>query len=102
MRTEIVGRNIELTQAIREFATQKSSKLLKYFDGIQQITVTLTKDDHHKHGLFGAELIVDVEKHDNFVSHEHDKDLYVAIDAAVAKSERQLRDFKEKLKLGKH
>jgi ribosome-associated translation inhibitor RaiA len=45
--------------------------------------------------------VVDVEHHDDFVVHASDEDLYAAIDAAVAKSTRQLTDFKEKLKLGK-
>ena len=101
MRIDVVGRNIEMTDALKEFATLKAGKLTKYFDGIQAIRVTLTKDDHHKHGTFGAELIIDVEKHEDFVSHEHDKDLYAAIDLVVEKGERQLRDFKEMLKDGK-
>lgn len=101
MRINVVGRNIEVTEAIREFATTKAGKLTKYFDGIQAITITLIKDDHHKHGTFGAELIIDVEKHDDFISNEHDKDLYAAIDLVMEKGERQLRDFKEILKGGK-
>lgn len=101
MRIDVVARNIELTDALKDFATAKANKLTKYFDGIQAIRVTLTKDDHHKHGTFGAELIIDVEKHEDFVSREHDKDMYAAIDLVVEKGERQLRDFKEMLKDGK-
>ncbi len=101
MRIDVVARNIELTDALKDFATAKATKLTKYFDGIQAIRVTLSKDDHHKHGTFGAELIIDVEKHEDFVSREHDKDMYAAIDLVVEKGERQLRDFKEMLKDGK-
>lgn len=101
MRIDVVARNIELTEPLKEFASLKAAKLTKYFDGVQAITVTLTKDDHHKHGTFGAELIIDVEKHDDFISHEHDKDLYAAIDLVMEKGERQLRDYKEKLKTSK-
>ncbi len=101
MRIDVVARNIELTDALKDFATAKAGKLTKYFDGIQAIRVTLSKDDHHKHGTFGAELIIDVEKHEDFVSREHDKDMYAAIDLVVEKGERQLRDFKEMLKDGK-
>lgn len=101
MRIDVVARNIELTEPLKEFASLKAAKLTKYFDGVQAITVTLTKDDHHKHGTFGAELIIDVEKHDDFISHEHDKDLYAAIDLVMEKGERQLRDYKEKLKTNK-
>ena len=51
--------------------------------------------------LAGAELVVDVEKHDNFVAHARDEDLYAAIDLVIDKAARQLTDFKERLKMGK-
>ncbi len=101
MRIEVIGRNIPVTEAIRRHAEEKISKLPKYFDGVQQITITLSKDDHHTHGEFGAELVVDVEKHEDFVSHAHGDDLYATIDHVVQKGVRQLTDFKEKLKMGK-
>jgi putative sigma-54 modulation protein len=101
MRIDVVARNMDLTGPLKDFASQKAGKLTKYFDGIQAITVTLSKDDHHKHGMFGAELLIDVEKHDDFIAHEHDKDLYAAIDLVMEKGERQLRDYKERLKTGK-
>lgn len=101
MRIDVVGRNIEITVAIRQHAEEKITKLPKYFDAIQQITLTITKDERHKHGTFGAELLIDVEKHDDFVSHAHGDDLYLLIDLVVQKGVRQLTDFKEKLKLGK-
>jgi putative sigma-54 modulation protein len=101
MRIEVVGRNIDITPALKDHATQKATKLTKYFDGVQLITMKLSKDDHHKHGLFGAELIINAARHEDFVSTEHDKDLYAAIDLVMEKGERQLRDFKEQLKNSK-
>ena len=102
MRIDVVGRNLEITPAIRAHAEGKLAKLPKYFDGVQQITLTITRDDHKIHGSFGAEVIVDVEKHDDFVSYAHGEDVYLLIDLVVQKSSRQLTDFKEKLKMGKH
>lgn len=101
MRTEVVGRNLEITDAIRLHAEEKAEKLPKYYDGVQQITFRLSRMDHQHRGRFGVELQVDVEKHDDFISHADDDDLYTAIDAAVTKSARQLSDFKERLKTGK-
>jgi putative sigma-54 modulation protein len=101
MRIDVIGRNIPVTDAIREYAEEKVAKLPKYFDGVQSITVALTKDDHHKHGSWGAELRVDVEKHEDFISTAHGEDLYATIDLVVQKGARQLTDFKEKLKMGK-
>jgi putative sigma-54 modulation protein len=102
MRIDVVGRNIEVTDAIRQYAENKAAKLPKYFDGLQQVTVTLSRTNNSSSSQFDAELVLDVEKHDDFIAHASNPDLYAAIDLASEKGERQLRDFKEKLKQGKH
>ena len=101
MRIEVIGRNLEVTDPIRQYAESKAAKLAKFFDGIQSITFRLSREDHHTHGQFGVEVVTAVVKHDDLVCHAADKDLYAAIDAAMQKSTRQITDFKEKLKLGK-
>jgi ribosomal subunit interface protein len=101
MRIEVIGRNLTVTDAIRAHAEGKADKLPKFFDGVQLITFRLSREDHATHGNFGVEVVVDVEKHDDFVSHATHEDLYTAIDAAVQKASRQLTDFKERLKQGK-
>ena len=102
MRIDVVGRNIEITDPIRTYAENKVARLPRFFDGVQQITVSLSKRNNHASTDFDAELVLDVEKHDDFIAHGVDRDLYAAIDLAIEKGERQLRDFKEKLKQGKH
>ncbi|MBL8760206.1 MAG: ribosome-associated translation inhibitor RaiA [Phycisphaerae bacterium] len=102
MRTDVIGRNIDVTEAIRLHAEGKTSKLSKFYDKIQQITVTLSKADRHKTGDFSVELVVDVEHHDDFVSHATGPDLYAAIDEAAQKATRQLTEFKERLKQDHH
>ena len=101
MRIEVVGRNLEVTEAIRQHAEAKAAKLPRFFDGVQQVVIRIGREDHQHRGLFGVELTVDVEKHPDFVANCTDEDLYKCIDAAVQKAARQLTDFKEKLKLGK-
>jgi putative sigma-54 modulation protein len=98
MRIDVVGRHIEVTDPIREHAEGKGQKLVKFYDRIQQITYTLFEADQK--GEFKVELVVDVEHHDDFVSHATGQDLYGAIDQVTQKASRQLTDFKEKLKLG--
>jgi len=101
MRIDVVGRNLEVTDPIRQHAEAKAAKLPRFFDGVQLITFRLSREDHKHQGHFGVELVVDVEKHPDFVSHATGEDLYAAIDSAVQKGARQLTEFKEKLKLGK-
>ncbi len=95
MRIDVIGRHLEISDPIREHAEQKTAKLLKLFDGTQLITVTIEP----VHNEFKVELIVDVVKHDDFVSSATGTDVYGVIDQAVDKAWRQLRDFKEKLRV---
>lgn len=99
MRVDVVGKQIDVTDAIREYAETKAEKLVRYFDGTQLVTVVL--DEQTKHKEFFVEVVVDVEKHDNFVAHARHGDLYACIDQAMDKAQRQLHDFKEKLKQNK-
>ena len=96
MRIDVVGKRMEVTDAIREYAESKVSKLLKFFDGTQQISVVI---EELKHKEFAVEVVVDVVKHDDLVAHAKGDDLYAAIDQAADKAERQIRDYKEKLRL---
>ena len=99
MRIDVIGKHIAVTEAIRRFAQEKASKLPRHFDGTQQITLRLEKDPRNKG--FHVEIVVDVEKHEDFVAHAKGEDLYACIDQAVDKASRQLTDFKERLKTGK-
>ncbi len=98
MRFDVVGLNVEVTDAIREYAETKSSKLTKFFDGIQQIVFRLSNEDHQQHSTFNVEVTTSVVKHDDFVANASGDDLYTAIDTAVHKSTRQIKDYKEKLR----
>lgn len=99
MRIDIIGKHLEVTDAIRQFAEQKASRLPKYYDGVQQITFRVEQSPHRKG--FHCEIVCDVEKHDDFVAGTDHADLYACIDLAVDKIERQLTDFKERLKQSK-
>jgi putative sigma-54 modulation protein len=98
MRIDVVGKQVEVTQPMREYAEAKAGKLVKYYDGLQSVTVTLKHIRDQHSSQYEAELVLDVEKHKDFVSHATGADTYAAIDLVVEKGERQLREFKERLK----
>lgn len=102
MRVEVIGQNFDVTDAIREYARTKTERLSRFFDGLQQVTVRVSKVSHKSASEYEVELILDVEKHADFVSHATAADPYAGIDLVTEKGERQLRDFKEKLKDNKH
>jgi putative sigma-54 modulation protein len=97
MRIDVIGKHIEVTPAIQEYAQKKAEKLTKIFDGTQQIHIYV-ESPQGKKSEFHVEVVVDVVKHDDFVAKAIDPDLYVAIDTAVEKAQRQIRDFKDKLR----
>lgn len=97
MRIEVIGRNVEVTDAMRQYGENKANKLTKYYSGLQQVTITIVRENAQHSSSFDAELVLDVEKHKDFVSHASASDAYAAIDLVCEKGERQLRDFKERL-----
>jgi len=98
MEITVSGRHVEVTPAIKTYATDKVSKLPRYFDRVHSIAVVIDRADSHS---FNAEVIVTVEHHDKFVGKVTGADLYGCIDGAVDKLERQLTDFKEKTRAKK-
>jgi putative sigma-54 modulation protein len=95
MEITVTGRHIEITPAIKQYATDKVSKLPRYFDRVLQINVIADRRDNH---TFEAEIIVDAEHHEDFVAKASGPDLYACVDSAVDKLERQLTDHKERLR----
>ena len=96
MRTEVIGRHIDITDSIRQHAEGKVDKLIRHFGQILQVNFTITHEESNAEAPFAAELIIDVEHHEDFVSHSKDADVYAAIDQVVNKGVRQLKDHKEK------
>ena len=98
MEITITGRHMDITPAIREYASEKVSKLPRYYDRVQSIEVIAQKTDRHQE----IEIIVHVDRSDPFVCKTTGSDLYACIDEAVEKLERRLTDHKDRLRNRKH
>ena len=99
MEITATGRHIEITPAIKDYATNKTNKLPRYFDRIQAIEVI--SDRHDNHG-YQVEVIVKAEHTDPFIARSAGDDLYRCVDVVVDKLERQLTDHKQRLRNRKH
>jgi putative sigma-54 modulation protein len=99
MELTITGRHIDVTPAIKEYATTKANKLPRHFDRILAIEVIADRRDNHS---YEVEMIAKVEHTDAFVAKTSGDDLYGCIDDVVDKLERQLTDHKEKLRDRRH
>ena len=95
----ITGKHVEITDAIRSHAEEKTAKLPKYYNSVNQVEVIIDSGD-------GSDAIVEViarAEHSNvFIAKESGQDTYACIDLAVHKLERQLRRKKKKQRNNKH
>jgi len=89
---------MEVSEALKTYAEQKTSKLHKYYDRIQEIEVVF---DAGKDQI-NVEMIVNAEHKNMFIARHDVGDAYACIDGCVHKLERQLSDHKEKFRNRKH
>lgn len=95
----ISGKHIEITEAIRSHAEEKTAKLPKYYNSINRVEVII---DSSQGGDTSVEVIAKAEHGKIFVGTETGQDAYRCIDMAVHKLERQLRRRKSKERDDKH
>lgn len=91
MNIKVTGKNIEITDAIREYIEKRVEKLEKFEGKNTEINVVCSVERE--------EQIVEVQiSHDGeFIRiEEKNNDLYASIDLAMDRAERQLRKDKEK------
>ena len=95
----ITGKHIEITEAIRQHAEEKTGKLPKYYNSINHVEVTLSNDAGDN---IEVQIIARAEHSNIFIASETGTDAYTCIDSAVHKLERQLRRKKTKQRDTKH
>lgn len=95
----ITGKHFEITEAVKNYAEQKTSKLLRYYNSINKIDVIVEGSGG---GRSSVEIIASAEHNKVFIAKESGEDAYACIDTAVRRLERQLRRKKEKERNNKH
>ena len=98
MQVSVIGRHIEVTEALKQYATEKFGRLEKYFPSAMQaiITLSVVKKGHH---------IAEAAIKSNGVliqASEETEEMYAALDLLIEKIERRVRRYKEKLVNHKH
>ncbi len=97
MNINLTGRHLEITPAIREYATSKFGKIKRHFDNVIDVNIILSVEKLRQK----AEATVHLSGKDVFVECE-DENLYAAIDALVDKLDRQVLKHKEKMATRRH
>ncbi len=97
MNLEITGKNIDLTDPLRDHVTQKIKKLTRHFEHVIDIHVILEviKREHHAEAtvnISGKSLFAEARNHD----------MYSAIDMMIDKLDRQILKAKDKMQAITH
>lgn len=92
MRFTITGRNIEVTEGLRNAVESKLGKLEKYFDRDTDVIVTLNVEKERQ------KIEVTIPVKGNIIrAEETSSDMYVSIDLVEEVIERQLKKYKKKI-----
>ena len=88
----VTGRHVDVTEGMKNHAKDKLEKIKKYFPRVIDIQVIM---DIQK---FIHKVEINLQaNHINITATEKTKDMYVSIDQAVSKIQRQLKRYKNKV-----
>ena len=93
MQINLTGHHVEITDALRQYVTNKIERLERHFDYVTNVHVVLSIEKLQQK----AEATMHMSGADVFADSVHE-DMYAAIDGLVDKLDRQVKKHKEKLK----
>jgi len=95
IQINITGKNIDLTESIKEYVDKKIGSLEKFYDKITRAHVIVGIENHHhqKGDVFVCECKLDLSGDDLFIS-KTEPDLYKAIDKVRDHLEEELKKHK--------
>lgn len=98
MKYQIIGKNIAVTDAIRDTIQEKMSRMDKYFVIDDNVLCRAVVQSYK----VGAKVEITIfTKEMDFRTEVRDNDLYVAVDFAIDKLEDQMRKLKTRLERNK-
>ncbi len=93
MKMMISGRHVGVTESMKEYAETKVLKLVKFFDRITSVRVTMDIEGIQQH----VEMVVEVARGQRLVAKAEAVDMYAACDLAERKLAQRLRKYKDRL-----
>jgi len=94
LQVSVTARHMDLSEAVKEFASRKVENLDRLFHGVTKIEIILDAAD----GAHSAELIAHQKRGPKIIAISKADDIYKAIDAVIEKMDHQMRKKKEILK----
>lgn len=97
MNLSITGKQIQLTDPIKDYIENAIETLTKYNLDIISTRVVVTADEKNGKKGFGVEFTINLPKIETIVIKQKDKDLYAAIDLAIERAQKVFRRHHDKL-----
>lgn len=94
MNMTVIGRHMDVTDALREYAQDKASKLPHLYDALQSVDVTFVLDA----GEYEVEIVAKGKRKSTFVARQRGADMYACLDQCVHKLQEQLRRHKDRVR----
>jgi len=96
MNLSITGRNLDLTDAIKQHITSSVDALKKYNMDIISVNVIVSAQSRKGKDHFGVEFVINLPQKHTIVINQNDADLYAALDLATERAEKALRRLHDK------
>jgi len=93
MEITVTFRHLEPRDALKEYATDKVSRIEKYLGNITEVHIILS----HEKRAHIAEVIVHANRAKITAKEMHEDNMYASIDLVVDKIERQVKKHKDKI-----
>lgn len=101
MNVSIVGKQFDLTEAIKDHITSAFASLEKYNLDIISARAVVTADERNGKKGFSVEFIITLPNKNSVVIKQKDKDVYAAVDLAIDRAKKVLRRHSDKTKTRK-
>ena len=96
MQIQITGKNIELTEAIKNYVNEKIGSLEKYYDKIMEARVEVERCSARRNNNNHRVLVNFILPGKVLRVEQTENDIYTAIDFAREEMETQIRKYKDK------
>lgn len=97
MQLNITGHHVEVTPALRAYATEKIQRISRHFDQVISINLILNVEKLQQI----AEGTINANGRTLFAA-QSDMDMYAAIDGLVDKLDKQVRRYKDRITTHNH
>ncbi|MFO8089860.1 MAG: ribosome-associated translation inhibitor RaiA [Desulfatiglandaceae bacterium] len=93
MQISVTGRHVKVTDAIKNYAYEQVEHDLAKYDRIESVHVILDVEKFRQM----AEVVIQAKNHIRVEAEDTSEDMYVSIDSAIAKAEKQMHKLRDKI-----